>query len=88
MCKPIIQSIDHVIRSIFLGMIKIYQYVISPYVGSACRFYPTCSRYAETAFSRFNVVKAIYLTLSRLLKCHPFDSGGIDQVPKNYKKLT
>ncbi|WP_304985668.1 membrane protein insertion efficiency factor YidD [Coxiella-like endosymbiont] len=87
MCKPIIQSIDHVIRSIFLRMITIYQYLISPYIGSACRFYPSCSCYAKTAFSRFNVVKAIYLTLSRLLKCHPFNSGGIDQVPKNHEKL-
>lgn len=87
MYKPIIRSIDYAIRRLFLGMIKIYQYVIGPYVGNSCRFYPNCSRYAETAFRRFNTVKAIYLTIFRLLKCHPFHLGGVDLVPKNYKKL-
>lgn len=88
MCKRIIQSIDHVIRSILLGIIKIYQYLISPYLGNACRFYPSCSCYAKTAFSRFNVVTAMYLTLYRLFKCHPLNLGGIDQVPEKHKKLT
>ena len=87
MHKPIIQSIDYTIRKIFLGMIKIYQYIISPYMRDACRFYPSCSRYAEIVFRQFNVVKAIYLTVFRLLKCHPFHPGGVDLISKNYKKL-
>lgn len=87
MYRPIIKSIDYEIRRLFLGMIKIYQYVISPYVGDSCRFYPNCSRYAEIAFERFNMVIAIYLTIFRLLKCHPFHLGGVDLVPKNHKKL-
>lgn len=68
-------------------MIKIYQYVISPHLGGSCRFYPNCSRYAKTAFGRFNVVAAIYLTIFRLSKCHPFHLGGVDLVPKNHEKL-
>ena len=87
MHKPIIQSIDYTIRKAFLGMIKFYQYIISPYVGTSCRFYPSCSRYAETVFRQFNVVKAIYLTIFRFLKCHPFHPGGVDLISKNHKKL-
>ena len=87
MYKPIIPSIDHSIRRLFLGVIIIYRYVISPYVGGSCRFYPSCSRYAETAFRRFNIVRAGYLTMFRLLKCHPFYLGGVDLVPENHKKL-
>ncbi|WP_264435766.1 membrane protein insertion efficiency factor YidD [Coxiella endosymbiont of Dermacentor marginatus] len=87
MYKPITPSIDYTVRKVLLKMIKIYQYIISPYIGNACRFYPSCSCYAKIAFKRFNIVKAIYLTIFRLLKCHPFHLGGVNLVPENNKKL-
>ena len=67
-------------RRLAIALIKAYQYVISPLLGSNCRFHPTCSSYAEEAFRRFGVIKGGYLTLLRIVKCQPFHSGGYDPV--------
>jgi len=64
-----------------LGLIAFYRYIISPLLGPQCRFYPTCSHYAEEAYTRFGLIKGSYLTIKRLLKCHPWHHGGIDLVP-------
>lgn len=64
-----------------IGIIRLYRYLASPWVGNQCRFYPTCSHYAEEAFQQYGFFKGCFLTLKRLLKCHPFHSGGIDFVP-------
>ena len=65
-----------------------YRYVLSPWVGNQCRFYPTCSHYAEEAITRFGLTKGTYLTAIRLLKCHPWHPGGIDTVPEKKQLLT
>ena len=65
---------------LIVRLIKAYQYAISPLLGSNCRFYPSCSHYAEEAFRRFGVLKGGYLTLLRIVKCQPFHSGGYDPV--------
>ena len=62
-------------------MILGYQYVISPYVGICCRFEPTCSHYTMQAIDKHGLVKGLFLGIGRLLKCHPFHSGGLDPVP-------
>jgi len=67
-------------RRLAIGLIKAYQYAISPLLGSNCRFHPTCSSYAEEAFRRFGVIKGGYLTVLRIVKCQPFHSGGYDPV--------
>lgn len=59
-----------------------YRYLLSPWIGNQCRFYPTCSHYAEEAISIYGVTKGSYLTLRRLLKCHPWHPGGLDPVIK------
>ena len=64
-----------------LSLIRFYQLRLSPLLGSSCRFYPTCSAYAYTAFSRFGLGKGTLLTLSRLVKCGPWHPGGVDPVP-------
>lgn len=64
-----------------LLLIKTYRYFISPLLGNQCRFYPTCSHYSEEAFQRFGLLKGTWLTINRLLKCHPWHEGGIDNVP-------
>jgi len=66
---------------VIIRMLKGYRYLISPWIGNQCRFYPSCSCYAEQAFGRFGFFKGIYLTLRRLLKCHPWHRGGEDPVP-------
>jgi putative membrane protein insertion efficiency factor len=64
-----------------------YRYVLSPWIGNQCRFYPTCSHYAEEAITTYGLAKGGYLTLRRLLKCHPWHSGGIDAVPQKDQQL-
>lgn len=69
-------------KKIFISIIRFYQVVISPIKPPTCRFYPTCSHYGLEAVQRFGAVKGGWLTLKRILKCHPFHPGGIDPVPE------
>ena len=62
-------------------LIRLYQWSVSPLLGPACRFHPSCSQYALTAVLRFGVVKGGWLAAKRLGRCHPFHPGGIDEVP-------
>ncbi len=65
-----------------VALIRVYRYLLSPWIGNQCRFYPSCSHYAEEAIETHGFVKGAYLSLRRLLKCHPWHSGGIDLVPE------
>ncbi|WP_341791396.1 membrane protein insertion efficiency factor YidD [Rickettsia endosymbiont of Gonocerus acuteangulatus] len=67
--------------SILLLLLKFYQYFISPLLGSNCRFYPTCSDYAKDAITSHGNIKGLWLTVKRIIKCHPFCDGGYDPVP-------
>lgn len=69
------------VSKLLVKLIHIYQYVFNPVLGDCCRFYPSCSRYMEEAVIELGIVKAIGLTIKRLLKCHPFHPGGYDPVP-------
>ena len=62
-------------------LIRLYQIAISPFLPPACRFYPSCSHYAVGAYQKHGVLWGTWLTIFRLLKCHPFHSGGYDPVP-------
>ena len=74
-------------RIVLIILIKFYRYVISPLLGPPrCRFYPSCSDYGLEAIQRYGAVRGSYLTLKRLLKCHPFHEGGIDPVPDKFGK--
>lgn len=70
------------IQSIFLGLIRSYQYFISPLLGPACRFHPSCSAYTYDAILYNGTVKGIYLGFRRILRCHPFHRGGYDPAPR------
>ncbi|OGF64083.1 MAG: membrane protein insertion efficiency factor YidD [Candidatus Fischerbacteria bacterium RBG_13_37_8] len=58
--------------------ISFYQYFISPTLPPCCRYNPSCSQYAKEAFSRYGIFKGFYLSIKRLLRCHPFAKGGDD----------
>lgn len=62
-------------------LIRTYQVLLSPYLGSQCRFSPTCSHYALGALERHGALKGAYLTARRLSRCHPWHRGGYDPVP-------
>ena len=70
------------LKRIFISIIRFYQVVISPIKPPSCRFYPTCSHYGLEAVNRFGALKGGWLTVKRILKCHPFHPGGIDHVPE------
>ncbi|MEE0452391.1 MAG: membrane protein insertion efficiency factor YidD [Peptacetobacter sp.] len=61
-----------------IGLVRFYQKYISPLKGPTCRFYPTCSQYSIEAFKKYGFLKGLYLTIRRVLKCHPFHPGGYD----------
>jgi len=65
----------------FLVLIKIYQIAISPLFPPSCRFYPTCSTYSYQAISKYGPFKGGFLSLKRILRCHPRNPGGFDPVP-------
>jgi uncharacterized protein len=58
-----------------------YRLVLSPWVGHSCRFQPTCSAYALEALERHGALRGSWLTVRRILRCHPFGGSGIDNVP-------
>jgi putative membrane protein insertion efficiency factor len=64
-----------------IGALGFYKLAVSPWLPSACRFHPTCSEYMREAVARFGVVPGVWLGLKRLVKCHPFHSGGVDHIP-------
>ncbi|MDB4443711.1 membrane protein insertion efficiency factor YidD [bacterium] len=61
-----------------IGIIDVYQTLISPFIGPTCRFYPSCSTYARLALKKYGILKGGTLSLIRILKCHPFNPGGYD----------
>ena len=65
-------------KKIIMGIIRFYQKRISPMKKSCCRFYPTCSSYALSAVERYGALKGSWLSVKRILKCHPFHKGGYD----------
>lgn len=79
-------KIAYLIRLLLQGLIKIYRFVISPILGHHCRFYPSCSQYAQIALEKHGLINGIWLGLRRLVRCHPWCPGGYDPVPdKRYK---
>lgn len=66
---------------LLLMLVRVYQYVFSPYFGTQCRFAPTCSHYAVDALKKHGAIKGSYLTIRRLFRCHPWHAGGYDPVP-------
>jgi putative membrane protein insertion efficiency factor len=70
-----------VIRATLLLLVRLYRRLLSPGLPARCRFYPSCSAYAEGALVRHGAARGSWLTARRLLRCHPFHPGGIDPVP-------
>jgi uncharacterized protein len=68
-------------KYILIGIIKVYQYLISPILPDSCRFYPTCSHYFIDALKERGFFTGTYLGVKRILKCNPFFEGGFDPVP-------
>jgi putative membrane protein insertion efficiency factor len=72
--------IGRVCQKLALVVLIAYKAVISPWLGPACRFTPTCSEYASEAIGRYGVLRGVRKACMRLLRCHPFSRGGWDPV--------
>ncbi|MGI9228667.1 MAG: membrane protein insertion efficiency factor YidD [Gammaproteobacteria bacterium] len=68
-------------QRLIIGIIRLYQLCLAPYLGQRCRFHPHCSRYAIEALRKHGAIKGLWLTLRRLCRCHPLCLGGPDPVP-------
>jgi len=75
-------SVRAVVAAPAIWLIRAYQLVLSPMRPPTCRFYPSCSAYALTALERFGLLRGSWLAARRLLRCHPWNPGGVDHVPQ------
>jgi putative membrane protein insertion efficiency factor len=74
-------------QTVLMGLVKAYRLLLSPWLGSACRFEPTCSAYSLQALQAHGAAAGTYLTLARLARCHPWCAGGHDPVPAERPRL-
>lgn len=74
-------------RNALIGLVQGYRYLLSPWLGSSCRFTPSCSAYALEALRHHGGAAGSYLTLKRLARCHPWCDGGHDPVPTQAPRL-
>ncbi|MGF7231875.1 membrane protein insertion efficiency factor YidD [Arachidicoccus sp.] len=77
----IIKKVFRILGYPFIWLIKFYQLAISPMLPATCRFTPTCSQYGIEAFKKYGLLKGFWLTLKRIIRCHPHGGSGYDPVP-------
>lgn len=75
-------------KYLFMALIRAYQLTVSKMIGPVCRFYPTCSHYGYEAFRLHGTLRGGWLTARRLLRCHPWNPGGVDPVPERRPSRT
>jgi len=68
-------------RSVLIGLVRVYQLFLGPLLPAACRYHPTCSAYAIEALQRYGARRGLWLAVRRIARCHPFRAGGYDPVP-------
>jgi putative membrane protein insertion efficiency factor len=73
-------------RHIVISLVKLYQVILSPFLGQHCRFYPSCSAYTLEALEKHGVARGLWLSIKRISRCHPWHEGGVDPVPEPGKK--
>jgi len=86
--KGALQGVIELPAYFLVFIIKGYRLILSPWVGRACRFEPSCSAYTEEAIKRFGAIRGTWLGIKRIGRCHPWCEGGYDPVPKNPSNST
>ena len=75
----------NIFNHILINLIKGYKFLISPLLGNSCRYLPTCSEYSIEALKTYGFFKGLFLSIKRILSCHPWGQGGFDPVKKEMK---
>lgn len=83
--EKVSKALRKVIILVPLVLIKIYQLTLSPMLGPKCRFHPSCSYYAMDALKTHGLLVGGWLSIKRILKCHPLNPGGYDPVPEKHE---
>lgn len=73
-------------QHLLIFLIRVYQTILSPFIGNHCRFYPSCSNYALEALEKHGFLKGLWFSLRRVSHCHPWHEGGVDPVPEPLNK--
>ncbi len=72
-------------KTVLIGLIRLYQLTLSAFVGRRCRYLPTCSDYSHEAIDRHGAWRGTLLAISRISRCHPWGGDGFDPVPEHYQ---
>lgn len=75
------KKIGRIVKKVMIMLIRFYQQALSPYKRFHCIYIPTCSQYAIEAIEKYGPLKGGFLSIKRILRCHPFAKGGYDPVP-------
>lgn len=84
---PFVHFVCDLPRRVLIALVRGYRLLLSPWIGSQCRFTPTCSAYALQALESHGAGAGTYLTARRVLRCHPWCDGGLDPVPADRPRL-
>ena len=76
----VLMLLKKILTNFLVAVIKVYRLTVSPFIGSNCRFDPTCSQYGVESLQAHGPYKGTLLIFKRLIKCHPFNKGGVDHV--------
>lgn len=79
--KKLYQGFCKILSMMLIGLIKLYQVTLSPFIGRSCRYNPTCSNYGVEAIQKHGPFKGTWLTIKRVLSCNPWGGSGYDPVP-------
>jgi len=75
-------------RNVCIAILVAYRAIVSPLYGDVCRYYPSCSSYTLQAIQQHGVVRGIWLGARRILRCHPWSAGGVDDIPAPRRTMT
>jgi putative membrane protein insertion efficiency factor len=79
--RSVCRALGAPLRWVLIGLLRVYGVTLSGWLGGQCRFYPSCSRYAEEAIRSHGAVKGTGLAIWRVLRCNPFGAGGVEHIP-------
>lgn len=80
------KALKYIFSKLIIGLVRFYQLAISPWIGSRCRYQPTCSHYMIDAVNEWGPLKGFWLGIKRIGRCHPWGGHGFDPVPENPDK--